>query len=307
MWRPPTPRVARRWLSRSPAQYHDSTDFCWEALRARVSLPSFVATRPSASTDGADQEARWELAYRTHRSTQAQLFKERRYLLNAFPLLREAEAVLEVGCGNGSSVLPILRGNTTVHVHATDPSATAIDLTRAACEEVGVARRLTTGVQDEDSLLGGALHGTFDVACVVFTASAVPDAGDLELLKRVAAALKPGGAILLRDYGALDVRMLRDLASAHGQPPPKSVQPGRTPRTPRPDAPRAVRVGEREFVRPGGFFRRYYSLEDVAQLAVSARLTLEEARYCCQRVQNKRRALTMDRVFIHALFRSWRT
>lgn len=39
-------------------------------------------------------------------------FKERRYLLKEFPeLIRTSDSikVLEVGCGNGSTVLPILR------------------------------------------------------------------------------------------------------------------------------------------------------------------------------------------------------
>ena len=50
-------------------------------------------------------------------------------------------------------------------------------------------------------------------------------------------------------------------------------------------------------------YRRYYSLADIAQLAASIGLELEECRYLCVRLQNKKRALTMERVYVHASMR----
>ena len=301
----------RRRAHSAAVEYHHSNDFCFDALRARAVVPPFsqIADHPEASSS--EQEARWEKQYRSHVESPSHLFKERRYLLHAFPSLQEERdlRILEVGCGNGSSTTPILRGNARAHVHATDPSSTAVEITRQTCEREGVADRLTTEVQDEHSPLGGPAHGHFDLALIVFTLSAVPRPGDTALVQRVAAALRPGGAILFRDYGAYDLRMLRDVASASGaQIEPRSKPPGhihgRTRSKPRPDAPRSTRVGEREFLRPGGMFRRYYAIEDLANVAeVVGGLSVEEARYCCVRVENKRRALTMDRVFLHAVLR----
>ena len=67
----------------------------------------------------------------------------------------------------------------------------------------------------------------------------------------------------------------------------------------------AYRVGEREFIRPGGYFRRYYALEDLHDLVASAgvQLAVEELRYLCVRVANARRGLSMDRVFCHGVLR----
>jgi methyltransferase-like protein 6 len=62
-----------------------------------------------------------------------------------------------------------------------------------------------------------------------------------------------------------------------------------------------VRLTDRTFRRAGGTFRRYYALEDVARLAERAALTLTEGRYCCVRLENKKKGTTMDRVYVHAV------
>ena len=55
--------------------------------------------------------------------------------------------VLEVGAGNGANVLPLLSGNPTLRVHATDPSGAAVEQTRRVAEGEGLGARLTTEVQ----------------------------------------------------------------------------------------------------------------------------------------------------------------
>ena len=74
-------------------------------------------------------------------------------LLLEFPMLREVCGargplrVLEVGAGNGANVLPLLSGNPTLCVHATDPSGAAVEQTRRVAEGEGLGARLTTEVQ----------------------------------------------------------------------------------------------------------------------------------------------------------------
>jgi methyltransferase-like protein 6 len=63
-----------------------------------------------------------------------------------------------------------------------------------------------------------------------------------------------------------------------------------------------VRLTDRTFRRAGGSFRRYYALEDVTRLAERSDLTLTEGRYCCVRLENRKRGTTMDRVYVHAVF-----
>ena len=65
-----------------------------------------------------------------------------RYLLLAFPqLLRQdrQQHVLEIGCGCGSSLLPVLKANPAARVTATDISPTAVRLFRDAAARAGIA------------------------------------------------------------------------------------------------------------------------------------------------------------------------
>ena len=260
-------------------QYH-SSDFDYEehALNAgRVLLEKergagghgWASTAEEVAERVVEQGDTWERFHRKVNST-ARFFKEKRYILQEFPGLLDptTRRVCEFGCGNGSSTTPILSGNPNARVHATDPSATAVEITRTVCENLGVADRLTTEVQSADGPLGGALHGHFDAALLVFTLSAVPRPGDVALFNRVASALRPGGVLLFRDYGNYDLRMLRDVASASGAPQTKSKPPGSEAHQKKADALTSTRVGEREFIRPGGYFRRYYALEDLHDLVV---------------------------------------
>ena len=48
-------------------------------------------------------------------------------------------------------------------------------------------------------------------------------------------------------------------------------------------------------------FRRYYNEADLRALAQDASLVVDELRYCCVRLENKRRSLVMDRVFLHGV------
>ena len=50
-------------------------------------------------------------------------------------------------------------------MHATDPSETAVEITRTVCENLGVEDRLTTEVQSADGPLGGAFMATLTPLC----------------------------------------------------------------------------------------------------------------------------------------------
>ncbi|KAJ1495731.1 hypothetical protein T484DRAFT_1740822 [Baffinella frigidus] len=139
--------------------WHDARDFEWEDLRARFEPevrallerePPERSSSPTpaipdsfeAGVDGsgvADTQGQidgWERHFQKHASAPTPFFKERRGLLQMFPVLNTPDIhVLEIGCGNGSCVLPLLRGNVTATVHATDPARTAVEDTAWRCAE----------------------------------------------------------------------------------------------------------------------------------------------------------------------------
>ena len=267
------------------------------------------ARRPSAadddvSTTSAAQASAWDAFHGTHDS--GVFFKERRYLLAEFPKLCDPDvvkSVLEVGCGSGSSALPVLAANPRATVLACDWSANAVRCATRAVERaegVECKDRFEGFVSDpstSDDLAGevnrrltrrGLNHG-LDAVLMVFVLSAVPPGeGTVSFLRRCVAALRPGGVVCFRDYGLYDLPMLRF--------PPNQ------------------RVGERTYVRQDGTLARFFTLDEVRVMFKDAGLveeavaaggdtTREPVRYCCVHNENKKKGIKMRRVFVHGVWR----
>jgi len=143
--------------------FHESRDFDWEELRERAepilreqqhmastAVAAFASPRAGilcAENDTKGQINGWEKHFQKHVEAPTPFFKERRALLQEFPLLKAPGIhILEVGSGNGSNVLPVLRHNPSATIHATDPSPTAVEDTRRRLIEAGLSDRLTTEV-----------------------------------------------------------------------------------------------------------------------------------------------------------------
>ncbi len=184
--------------------------------------------------------------------------------------------VLEIGCGYGSSLLPVLKANPTCHVTACDVSPTAVQLLLNAAHDIGAGHRVhgfamdgatggvpsgvgcgedgggvqaangahasslsssspaaTTTTSAAVAQQGGAqetpppaaaagdvllanVHA--DVALLVFTLSALLPHDMHAMLVRCYNALRPGGRLLVRDYGLYDMPMLRFTADAQRGP-----------------------------------------------------------------------------------------
>lgn len=102
------------------------------SLQERGSLPSLrtVENDSGAREDGEEAPSTstsWETFHTRH--SRNLFFKERRYLTKEFPDLCRADKrlfVLEVGCGTGSSVVPIVRENKHAFIYACDCSSAAL-------------------------------------------------------------------------------------------------------------------------------------------------------------------------------------
>eukprot|EP00250_Pteridium_aquilinum_P005961 c15970_g1_i2 orf=115-450(+) len=94
------------------ASLYFSQDFQWEDLRDEVERTKGLENVPTTSQSlhqDHNVEA-WDKFHKLH--AKHAFFKERRYLVKEFPDLLASDRalkILEIGCGTGSSVLPILR------------------------------------------------------------------------------------------------------------------------------------------------------------------------------------------------------
>jgi len=159
--------------------------------------------------------AHWNRFYSLHDN---HFFRERRWLFTEFPeLLAPPHAscyqILEVGCGNGATFLPLLKANAgrDAFVFGCDFSRAAVDIVRAS-PEYDAARGLAfvADISAEADAWPAALPaGSLDVVVLLFVLSALRPEQHLSTLARLARLLRPGGRLLLRDYGEHDLAQLR--------------------------------------------------------------------------------------------------
>lgn len=283
----------------------------------------------------AQADARWQLFHSRHEA----FFRPRQFVLAAFPQLAAAQRVLELGCGNGSSVYTLLRkGAPGSRVYASDLVPGALRNVAAAPEyaEAAASGRLQLFLYDAvrgevppeaiqrrlspDRRAGAAAAplppppppppaaagragtrplpalpvapyppewrrvpedvaaGRMDAVLLTFLASAVHPEQHAALVRRAAAALRPGGVLLFRDYGLYDLAQLRALPE---------------------------RMLTRQLhVRADGSLAHFFSVEEVRGLLEGgAGLEVLEARYACVRNVNRAKGLQMDRVWVHAVAR----
>ncbi|XP_037647841.1 tRNA N(3)-methylcytidine methyltransferase METTL2 [Sebastes umbrosus] len=119
--------------------------------------------------------------------------------------------ILEVGCGVGNTVFPILKTNNDpgLFVYCCDFSSTAVELVKTNPEYD--PERCFAFVHDLSDVEANypVRDGTLDVIVLIFVLSALHPNKMQESISRLARLLKPGGVMLLRDYGRYDMAQLR--------------------------------------------------------------------------------------------------
>ncbi|NXP48836.1 METL2 protein, partial [Heliornis fulica] len=119
--------------------------------------------------------------------------------------------ILEVGCGAGNTVFPILQTNNDpgLFVYCCDFSATAVDLVQNNTEYD--SSRCFAFVHDlcSDQSPFPVPDESLDIVILIFVLSAILPEKMQSVVNRLSVLLKPGGMILLRDYGRYDLAQLR--------------------------------------------------------------------------------------------------
>eukprot|EP00611_Tribonema_gayanum_P017690 TRINITY_DN3049_c0_g1_i1.p1 TRINITY_DN3049_c0_g1~~TRINITY_DN3049_c0_g1_i1.p1 ORF type:complete len:251 (+),score=80.69 TRINITY_DN3049_c0_g1_i1:1174-1926(+) len=139
----------------------------------------------------------------------ANVYKPRRYVTKVWPQLVDPRAgiarILELGCGYGSTLLPLLQ--LAPHLSAVGSDVSPLVVERLRRHPLFDAERCRAVVHDAAAAPIDAVvqPGTMDAVLLVFALSAMPPARHAWVLQQAAAALRGGGCILLRDYGLYDL------------------------------------------------------------------------------------------------------
>ncbi|XP_053555729.1 tRNA N(3)-methylcytidine methyltransferase METTL2 [Bombina bombina] len=129
----------------------------------------------------------------------------------AFPGASASYRIMEVGCGVGNTVFPILKNNADrgVFVYCCDFSSTAVELVKS--NEHYDPTRCFAFVHDlsDEHASYPMSDQSLDVIVLIFVLSAIHPDKMQGVISHLSRLLKPGGCILLRDYGRYDMAQLR--------------------------------------------------------------------------------------------------
>ena len=162
-----------------------------------------AAPDPAAAADPA---AAMDRIYRRQRFVYD--LTRRHYLLGRDRLIAELApgtgTVLEVGCGTGRNLVAAARRHPGARLYGLDVSAAMLDTAAGALARAGLAGRVEIARADATAADAGALFGQpgFDRVFVSYVLSMIPDWR--AALERAAAALAPGGRLLVVDFGQQD-------------------------------------------------------------------------------------------------------
>lgn len=158
----------------------------------------------------------WNKFYTKHEEG---FFKDRKWINLEFPELIACTAsdagckvIADLGCAVGNTVYPLLRlnKNPNLRIHALDFSSEAIDIVRHSSEyDDKIVTAQVWDIADPDGPPPSIPQHSVDIIVLIFAFSALsPNQWQLSM-QNLKALLKPGGQILLRDYGRYDLTQLR--------------------------------------------------------------------------------------------------
>ncbi|CAH2060577.1 unnamed protein product [Thlaspi arvense] len=225
-----------------------------------------------------DAKKYWDIFYKHHGD---RFFKDRHYLdkeWNSYFSASEKKVILEVGCGAGNTIFPLIAIYPHIFVYACDFSPRAVDLVKAHDEYTETRVCAFASDLTRDGLEKHISPSSVDIVTMIFVLSALSPEKMPLVLQNIRKVLKPNGCILFRDYAVGDLAQER--FSGKDQ-----------------------KISENFYVRGDGTRAFYFSNEFLETLFFEQGFEVEEIGVCCKQVENRSRELVMNRRWVQATFR----
>lgn len=172
-----------------------------------------------------DPGAQWDGFYTQMKD---RFFNDRAWLRTEFTELADVvkpgagpKRVVEIGCGPGNTLYPLLAANENpeLQLHGLDFSKEAIALVKKnPTFDPKCCHAQVWDLSSKAGLPSSIAEGSVDVAILIFCLSALHPDEWAQAVENIWRMLKPGGALLFRDYGRHDMAQLRFKGNRYLQP-----------------------------------------------------------------------------------------
>lgn len=155
----------------------------------------------------------WDLFYKRN---ETKFFKDRHWTTREFKELCGSgedsympKVMLEIGCGVGNLIFPLIEDDFHMFVYACDLSPRAVEFVKLhPSYNENVIKAFQCDITT-DEISKEIAFESIDVATLIFVLSAIHPNKFHQTLRNVFKVLKPGGVVLFRDYGLYDMAQLR--------------------------------------------------------------------------------------------------
>jgi methyltransferase-like protein 6 len=212
----------------------------------------------------------WNDFYR-HNTTN--FYKDRHYIVKEFPELKSLDTLLEVGCGVGNAIYPIIQEVPTLKVQACDFSSQGIKLLKE--HEHYDESKINACVCDI-TIQAPPFQESCDGILMLFVLSAISPEFHIQSIMNATSTLRPGGMIFFRDYARYDLAQLR------------LAKKGKK------------KLKDNFYLKQDGTRVYYFTLEDIENIFSGFRIAQNEYHY--RLIKNRKDQKDMHRVWIQAKF-----
>ncbi|KAG0369422.1 methyltransferase-like protein 6-like protein [Gamsiella multidivaricata] len=219
---------------------------------------------------------------RFYKRNETRFYKDRHWIEREFTIYKtktsETLNCLEVGCGVGNFIFPVLERNPGLFMYACDFAPHAIELVKQ--HEDYKQGRCSAFVCDltKDPLTDTIPVGSLDVVSSIFVLSAIPAEKLEAAVRNIAEVMKSGGMLCFRDYAVYDAAQVKF-----------SSNPGHM-------------LDTNLYVRQDGTLSHFFSTEQIKELFEKEGFTTVECEYVHRETINRAMDISIDRRFLQAKF-----
>ncbi|XP_037824979.1 tRNA N(3)-methylcytidine methyltransferase METTL6-like [Lucilia sericata] len=247
-------------------------------------IPEFKARQLEAQA-----QKHWDLFYKRN---ETRFFKDRRWTTREFQELIQEDVdasslqgcrkLLEVGCGVGNFVYPLMEelealGQLNNYFYACDFSPRAVEFVRSNPKydenKIKAFQCDITTQTIHDNIPAESL----DIISMIFVLSAITPEKFDTVIKNLYKVLKSGGIVLFRDYGRYDMAQLR-FKSGH-------------------------KIAENFYMRQDGTRSYYFAEQELANLFRDNGFEILSNCYVHRRTLNVKEGIDVPRIFLQGKFR----